>query len=468
MTRRRGKQSLLAWGIAGLALIALALALIFGVRPPSLHPPLVLHAFVPTTSSVRPGQPVRIAGVPVGKITDAQPGPHGSRSAYVTMEIDRNGQPLHTDARGRIRPRLLLEGNFFLDLSPGSPNAPLLHSGDTLAAGAISGPVQFDRVLSDLPQPTRTSLQGFLQGYGAAIGTRGKSPETGGQSLNRSLIDSPAALADTAIVTQASLGTAANDFSHGIGGTGRFLAGLAGDSRQLSALIGHFDRTVRALSDRAPELRRTIVSLDGVARVADPAFAELDRSLPPLRALARRLVPGTRRLNETITVTDPWLEQTAALLSEPELGGLARDLQPVLRNTAVANHSLRTLTARADAVDLCLLGKVLPVGNETVSDPPLTTGIPTHLEALQAFAALAGAAGGFDGNGSFLRGQAGGGRVPVKTSSLPSQGPLFGNAAVKPLGTRPSSPGALPPIRTGARCTTTPIPSLRARTGEGP
>lgn len=466
-TRARSKPAL-GWGLGSMAALLLTLALIFGLRPPALHPPFRLHALVRTDASVRRGQPVRIAGVDVGSVTDVESGPPGSRGALVTMEIDRAGLPLHADARARIRPRLLLEGNFFVDLDPGSPGSPDLRSGDSLAAGAVAGPVQFDRLLSDLPRSTRTSLQGFLQGYGAAVATPGRGRQTAGQSLNRALRDAPAALGDTAIVTHASLGTRPGDLSRSIGGTGRFLAGLASDDQQLAGLVDHFDTTVRAFAARAPQLRRTVVELDGVSRVAGPSFRALDGALPPLRALARRLLPGTRRLSATITVADPWLEQVRALLAGPELGGLSRDLAPVARATAAANASLRGLVARGDAVDLCLLGRVLRVGDDAVSDPPLTTGIPVHLEALQAFAALAGASGGFDGNGSFLRGQTGGGTVPVKTKALPNQGPLFANAAAEPLGTRPSSPGTLPPVHTGARCDATPRPDLTAATGSGP
>ena len=48
------------------------------------------------------------------------------------MQIHDNGLPLHTDATAKIRPRIFLEGNFFVDLKPGSPSAPKLDDGDTI------------------------------------------------------------------------------------------------------------------------------------------------------------------------------------------------------------------------------------------------------------------------------------------------------------------------------------------------
>ena len=47
------------------------------------------------------------------------------------MEIDDKGLPIHKDATMKIRPRIFLEGNFFVDLKPGTPAAPTLDDGDT-------------------------------------------------------------------------------------------------------------------------------------------------------------------------------------------------------------------------------------------------------------------------------------------------------------------------------------------------
>ena len=66
---------------------------------------------------------MRIAGVNVGKVTSVEP---EGNMAEVTFTVDDEGLPIHEDATITIRPRLFLEGNFFLDLQPGSPSAPEL------------------------------------------------------------------------------------------------------------------------------------------------------------------------------------------------------------------------------------------------------------------------------------------------------------------------------------------------------
>ena len=47
----------------------------------------------------------------------------------VTMDIKEEGLPLHNDLTLKVRSRLFLEGNYFVELRPGTPNAPELELG---------------------------------------------------------------------------------------------------------------------------------------------------------------------------------------------------------------------------------------------------------------------------------------------------------------------------------------------------
>src|SRR6185436_5873463 len=73
------------------------------------------------------------------------------------------------DARITIRPRLFLEGNFFLDLRPGSPSAPDLPDGGAIPVTQTATAVQLDQVLAVLRRPDRKNLGDFLNGYGSAL-----------------------------------------------------------------------------------------------------------------------------------------------------------------------------------------------------------------------------------------------------------------------------------------------------------
>ena len=104
----------------------------------------------------------------VGKVTaiERQPGPD---TAIVTMTIDDKGLPIHKDATAQIRPRIFLEGNFFVDLRPGTPATPTIGDGDTLPVSQTAGPVQLDQVLTALQQDTRSDLQRLVKALATGL-----------------------------------------------------------------------------------------------------------------------------------------------------------------------------------------------------------------------------------------------------------------------------------------------------------
>src|SRR6476660_7217839 len=127
-----------------------------------------VHAVFESANSIRPNSPVRIAGVNVGKVKKVQR-QDGTDAAVVTMEINDKGLPIHKDATAKIRPRIFLEGNFFVDLKPGTPSAPSIGDDDTLPITQTSTPVQLDQVLTALQSDTRNDLKRLLAGYGTAL-----------------------------------------------------------------------------------------------------------------------------------------------------------------------------------------------------------------------------------------------------------------------------------------------------------
>ena len=88
----------------------------------------------------------------------------------VTMEIKDEALPIHEDAELKIRPRIFLEGNFFVELEPGTlGDAGARRTASTIPVAQTSGPVQLDEVLTSLQSDTREDLQKLLQGYGDAL-----------------------------------------------------------------------------------------------------------------------------------------------------------------------------------------------------------------------------------------------------------------------------------------------------------
>ena len=127
-------------GLIAIAITALAVYLAFGGSLP-WESSFQLRAVVRSGNELHSRTPIRVAGVDVGKVAEVKRGPGGT--AIVTMNIEDRALPIHSDATLKVRPRIFLEGNFFVDLQPGTPSAPTVHSGYTipLSATAASGSV---------------------------------------------------------------------------------------------------------------------------------------------------------------------------------------------------------------------------------------------------------------------------------------------------------------------------------------
>jgi phospholipid/cholesterol/gamma-HCH transport system substrate-binding protein len=448
-----------------LALVVLLIGVYFafaGANP--FATPFELKAVFADAQNIGQRSPVRVAGVEVGKVTNVEPAEGDSQASVVTMELSDEALPIHADATLRIRPRIFLEGNFFVDLRPGRPDEPDVADGETIPMTQTASSVQLDQVLGTLKTNTREELRKLLAGYGAAL-TGKPAPgedddqdpdakgDTAGQALNDSLDYSPAALRGVALVNQALLGTELHDLSKLIARGQRVSAALGRREGALKDLVTNFNLTTAALASQETSLRQSVRLLPGVLEAAGPAFDNLNRAFPPTRAFAREILPGVRETPAAIAASFPWIRQTRALVSPPELQGLLDDLGPSIAKLAETTDSTTEFLPRLDLVDRCALDVVLPTGDHVIEDGPFTSGIANYKEFLQALVGLAGEGGSFDGNGPFTRVFAGGGDLPpLGTGVLPGTERRFWNPVVPALGSRPARPAKRPPYRPGFPC----------------
>src|SRR3954466_11300712 len=119
-------------------------------------------------ANVKPNSAVRIAGVEVGKVKSVETLSRDGK-ARMEIEVQKKGLPLHKDAQIKLRPRIFLEGNMFVDIQPGSPESPELKSGETVPANHTSAPVQFEEVLRTLQSDTRHDLQTLLKEFSSGL-----------------------------------------------------------------------------------------------------------------------------------------------------------------------------------------------------------------------------------------------------------------------------------------------------------
>jgi phospholipid/cholesterol/gamma-HCH transport system substrate-binding protein len=474
-----GRMSGLQAGLLALGIVLLLVFFSFTKDIPFTKP-YQLKATFANAQNIGLNSPVRIAGVEVGKVSKIEAAGDDSDATVVTMKLKDGALPIHRDAHLKIRPRIFLEGNFFIDVRPGTPGSGELRSDATIPMTQTASSVQIDQVLGTLRSSSREDLQKLLQGYGEALNgkpepgedddqDRSTKGETAGESLNDSLEYSAGALRGTAIVNDALLGTELHDLSKLIAGGQKVSSALASRESTLQELVTNLDVTMGAFATEEGNLRETVARLPRVIEAARPALDNLNAAFPPTRAFAREILPGVRETPATIDASFPWIAQTRALLSPAELQGLVNDLQPGTRDLARFVDGTVRFLPQLDLVGRCALNNLLPVGDEVIEDGPFTTGVENYKEFFQSFVGLSGESQNFDGNGQYTRFQPGGGDQTVSTGQLPGTGSLFGNAVAAPLGTRPAMPARRPPYERGTPCYRSRRPDLNsARIGAGP
>ena len=467
------------------AMIAVLFILIFTVGPY-----LAFTGHVPFTSygyqlkatfsngvNIATNSPVRIAGVDVGRVISTE---RDGDATTVTFTVEGKGQPVHDDAFAAIRPRIFLEGNFFIDLSPGSPSAPELGSGDTIPVSRTSTWVQIDQVLTALQAPVRADLSHLLESYGTALTSKPTAAEdatqepevrgkTAGEALNGAFHYGGDAGRYSAQVTNALLGTQPHDLSRLIAGAGRTFGALAKNEDDLKGLIVNFDVFTGALAAQSANLSTTVNRLAPTLKNFHSSLVSLNKALPPLRAWAIEMTPAVAELPAVIKAGKPWLAQARPLLSGKEAGGTAkllREATPGLAGAAQAGKAIAL--PQLNRISLCTSKVIVPTGNQVINDQ-FSTGQPNYREFLYTLTDFAGWGQNFDGNGPFLRVQPGGGNLLVEqknpTGNLSTDKQDFAHTAAPPLGTQPQL-GGRGPLKPGVRCDSNPVPDLNAGLGQ--
>jgi phospholipid/cholesterol/gamma-HCH transport system substrate-binding protein len=459
---RRKPRSPVAIGLIALAVIGVLVFLGWTKDIPFTQP-YEVNAVFQSANSIRPGSPVRIAGVDVGKVKSVEP-QEGSDAAVVVLQIDDDGLPLHADATAKIRPRIFLEGNFFVDLKTGSPSAPELEKGDTIKVTQTATPVQLDQVLTSLQSDTRQDLKDVLNSLAVALNSEPTEAEdedadpsargeTAAKSFNDAYDDIPEAERSTAQVLEAFLGTEPNqDLARLIDGTARTTGALIRNENALRGLITNFNATMAAFASESGNLRTSIRELPTTLTSANRALASLNEAFPSTRAFAREIIPGVRETPATIEAALPWIDQARPLMGRRELGGLAAELSPASEDLAKLTDRLLVLLPQTDLASKCARDIILPVGDVVIEDE-FTTGVENYKEFFYTLVGLSGEGQNFDGNGMMVRFQPGGGTQSVSLGSESSStGQLFGNTVAVPLGNRPFYPGRRSPYRPTAQC----------------
>jgi hypothetical protein len=378
------------------------------------------------------------------------------------MEIQDSGLPIHKDATMKIRPRIFLEGNFFVDLQPGSPSAPDVKSGDTLPINQTSTPVQLGDLLTALQSDTRSDLKTLIYEY--AVKGLGNG---GAQAYNRALDTAPEAFRTSALANEATLGQRPHDLSNLLRGQQRLFSELASNPAVLKDLVTQLNVTFLAFARQDGALRATIPALRDVLRVGKPALVSLDSALPSLRNFARDALPGTISSGPTIDASMPFIHQVRLLVRPQELRGLVADLRPTIPALARLNTSTIPFLNEGRALSACQNNVILPFAKTPIPDPdfPNNTGQPFFKQAARGLVGLAGESRLTDANTPMFHVQLGAGAATILNTNDAGQG-VFATAPAPPQGVRPIRPNSRPVFRPNIPCETQQTPDLNAAGGK--
>lgn len=348
-----------------------------------------------SAQSLKAGNPVRVAGVAVGKVGEVKQADRG-RGALVRLDLDGDKVKVHEDARAAIYWRTLLGRNLYVELDPGSASAPQLSG--RIEPSRTTVQVDLDEVLQPLQADVRKGARQVIAGVDGGFA----GPAAG---------DAFDVLAETAKPISEGLpalrGETPGDLPRLIANTARWTRALHLRQRELADLIDNSNTALAVTAARHADIGATLDALPGSMRRTRTTLAGLMETLPLLDRTATQLRPGARQLERAADTTRPLLTAATPLLRrarplldrlDPALRGLKR-LAPDLTATMAGlrepiattkNKIIPFLQSRNKALDM----KVYELIGPTLAS---STGVMSTSDA----------------NGTFVQFEAGGGEAAL-------------------------------------------------------
>jgi virulence factor Mce-like protein len=285
---------------------------------------------------------VRISGVNVGKVQNIALAPNG-KQALATVAIDDQYAPLPESTRAILRTKTLL-GETYIELTPGSRQAPELGDGATLPEANVAESVQLDEIFRTFDSQTRAAFQEWMQEAAVAINGQGQnlSYAIGGLEPTFTEFDKLfRVLASQELAVAQLFRNGATTFRSLRGREGQ-LADLIQSSNAVFQTTARRDRDIEALFRAFPtfldESKLTLHRLKDFSIEADPLMRQLvpaAEQLSPTLISLSKLAPESKAFFEGL---GPVIERApsgfAALrkIFADEFPPLLRALDPFIRN----------------------------------------------------------------------------------------------------------------------------------------
>ena len=292
--------------------------------------PFELKGTFETAQAVTPGQgqTVRVAGVRIGDIAKAE---LKDGRAIITMEIDRRFDDLvREDATALLRPKTGLK-DMFVELNPGTKDAPLAKEGFNLPISNTLPDVNPDEFFSALDADTRDYLKLLLQG--ARGGLEGR-----GDDLREVLKRFEPTYRDLAAVSTEVKGRR-TELRRLINSLQRLNTELGSRDDDLAQLVDSSARVFRSFANERDNVSATVAELPGALTDLKTNLAKVERMAQVLRPAADRIRPAVLALDRANGQTAPFAREAAPLIRD-DIRPFVRDARPLIQELEPASRQL--------------------------------------------------------------------------------------------------------------------------------
>jgi phospholipid/cholesterol/gamma-HCH transport system substrate-binding protein len=336
--RKHAKEALALLGLIAMAAgVSLYLLDEQRMRFPWEESPLRLKAEFSTAQAVMPGQgqTVRVSGVRVGDIGEVE---LRNGKAVVEMVIDREYEGMvRQDATALLRPKTGLK-DMFIDLEPGSDEAPAAGEDFTVPVSSTSPDVNPDEILAELDADTRDYLTLLISDAGSGLEGRGLE-------LREVLRRFEPTHRDLARVNS-EVAKRRKNLRRLIRSLNTLNAELASRDGDLAGLVTSSAAVMRQFAAEEANVSAAVAELPAALRTTTDTMTRLERFGTLLGPTAEKLRPAARALDPANEAVRPLAREATPLLRDDirpfvrEARPVVRDLRPAAKNLAAATPAL--------------------------------------------------------------------------------------------------------------------------------
>ena len=303
--------------------------------------PYVLNADFSTGQAVTPGQgqTVRVSGVQVGEVGNVT---LKDGSAIVQLDIDpKYSHLIRTDATALLRPKTGLK-DMFIEVNPGSQNAPVAKQGFTIPVSNTNPDVNPDEILASLDSDTREYLDLLVNGAGQGLKGPGGSELAG--LLERFLPTHQDLARLNGVV--AERGAALRQLIHSLQVLN---TALAVNRSQIVQLIDSSSTVFRAFANANQNVSRAVADLPGTLQQATTTLQKVQTFANIVAPATHNLLPAVGEISAANQATIDLAKPITPVL-RTEIRPFVVAARPLVRNLRPASNNLATATPNLSKV----------------------------------------------------------------------------------------------------------------------